>query len=160
MDMTARDAEEHDRIALRSRALAILARREHTRAELQRKLGAFSTDEAAVASVLDELGARKLLSDERYAEARATTLARKFGTARIERELRAKGVAKSLAARAVAAARQTELERARTVWKKRFGAAPRDALEMARQMRFLQNRGFSFDAIRAVVAGARDGDPE
>jgi regulatory protein len=147
---------EPERIALRSRALAILARREHTRMELGRKLAAFCSDRALVEAVLDELALRKLLSDERYAEARATSLARKFGAARIEHELRQKGVAKPLAARAVVDARASETERAWAVWAKRFGVPPRDALERARQMRFLQSRGFSFDAIRAVLGRASE----
>jgi regulatory protein len=142
--------------ALRTRALAILTRREHTRAELARKLAAFAESEAEIAPVLDELARRKLLSDERYAEARTVTLERKFGAARIEYELRAKGVPAVIAARAVRAARDSEVERARAAWRKRFGVPPEDALERAKQMRFLRARGFSFDAIRAVVVGRGD----
>jgi regulatory protein len=152
MDMPSQADKE--RVALRSRALAILARREHSRAELRHKLRTFSADEALVEAVLEDLVARRLLSDERYAEARTSSLQRKFGSARIEHELRAKGVSRSLATRAASTSRETEVERARAVWSRRFGAAPRDALEKARQMRFLQGRGFSFDAIRAVLASA------
>jgi regulatory protein len=142
--------------SLRNRALAILARREHTRAELARKLAPFSESDGDVAAVLDELAAKRLLSDERYAEARVTTLSRKFGAARIEHELRAKGVSASMAERAVRGARETELDRARAAWRKRFGSPPADALEKAKQMRFLQSRGFSFAVIRAVVGGRSD----
>jgi len=142
--------------SLRSRALAILARREHTRAELQRKLAAFSESEGDVEAVLDDLAARKLLSDERYAEARVATLSSKFGAARIEHDLRAKGVSGPLAARAVRGARESELDRARAAWRKRFGTPPADSLEKAKQMRFLQSRGFSFEVIRAVVGGRSD----
>ncbi len=58
--------------------------------------------------------------------------------------------------RAASAARATELERARAAWTKRFGAPPANALERARQMRFLHGRGFSFEVIRRVVAGAAE----
>lgn len=142
--------------SLRSRALAMLARREHTRAELARKLAPFSESEGDVAAVLDDLAARKLLSDERYAEARVTTLSRKFGAARIEHELRARGVSAPTAERAVRGARETEVDRARAAWQKRFGSPPADALEKAKQMRFLQSRGFSFEVIRKVVGGRSD----
>jgi regulatory protein len=54
------------------------------------------------------------------------------------------------------AARATELARAREAWSKRFGALPATAAERAKQTRFLQGRGFSFDVIRRVVAGAED----
>lgn len=59
-------------------------------------------------------------------------------------------------AKVATAARATELDRAREAWRKRFGAPPADALERARQMRFLQSRGFSFEVIRRVVTGAKD----
>ncbi|MCX7893428.1 MAG: recombination regulator RecX [Burkholderiales bacterium] len=141
---------------LRSRALAHLARREHTRAELARRLAPFAESAAEVEVLLDELAARKLLSDARYAEARVATLARKFGAARIAQELRARGVSGPDAEQALAGARASELERARAAWAKRFGVAPADALERARQMRFLASRGFAFDVIRAVVGGRGD----
>ena len=85
------------------------------------------------------------------------TLARKFGTARIEHELRAKGVGRAAIARIAIGTRATELERAREAWQKRFRAPPASAAERAKQMRFLQGRGFSFDVIRRVVAGT-EGD--
>ena len=83
-------------------------------------------------------------------------MARKFGTARIEHELRAKGVGRAVIAKVAIAARATELDRAREAWKKRFRAPPASAAERAKQMRFLQGRGFSFDVIRRVVAGTED----
>jgi regulatory protein len=139
---------------LRERALRLLARREHSRAELGRKLAAHAGPEDDLQALLDDLSRRELLSDERYAESRAHALSRKFGAARIAHELRAKGLDKGLAESAAAGARATEIERARAVWLRKFRAAPTTREERARQMRFLQSRGFSFDAIRAVVQGA------
>ena len=142
---------------LRERALRLLARREHSRAELGRKLGAHVGPEDELETLLDDLSRRKLLSDERYAESRAHALSRKFGASRIAHELRSKGLDKALAERASAGARSTEVERAREVWLRKFRTAPRTREERAKQMRFLQSRGFSFDAIRAVVRGADEG---
>ena len=147
---------DNKQVTLRTRALAILARREHTRAELARKLAAFAESPEEIEPLLDELARRKLLSDERYAEVRVHTLASKFGAMRIEHELRAKGVSDAIADRAVRGARDTELDRARAVWKKRFGELPRNALEKAQQMRFLAGRGFSFETIRNVLGGRVD----
>jgi len=141
---------------LRERALQLLARREHSRAELGRKLAAHLTPEDDLESLLEDLLRRKLLSDERYAESRVYSLSRKFGAARIAHELRAKGLDKELAEQASGAARATEVERAREIWRKKFRVAPGTREERARQMRFLQSRGFSFDAIRAVVGGKDD----
>src|SRR6266496_6018566 len=143
--------------SLRERALRLLARREHSRAELAKKLQVHSRPGDDLEALLDDLSRRKLLSDERYAESRAHALSRKFGAARIAHELRARGLDKDLADKASKPARATELERARDVWRRKLRSAPKTREERARQMRFLQSRGFSFDAIRAVVTGA-DGD--
>ncbi len=140
--------------SLRERALRLLARREHSGAELARKLKEHARPEDDIEALLDDLSRLKLLSDERYAESRAHALSRKFGAARIAHELRSKGLDKDLADKASKAARVTELERAREVWRRKFRTAPRTREERARQMRFLQSRGFSFDAIRSVVTGA------
>jgi len=139
---------------LRERALRLLARREHGRTELGRKLAAHVGPEDDLEALLEDLQRRKLLSDERYAESRTHALSRKFGAARIVQELRARGLDKGLAERASAAARVTEIERARAVWLRKFKHPPGGRDERARQMRFLQSRGFSFDAIRAVIRGA------
>jgi len=139
---------------LRERALRLLARREHSRAELGRKLAGHVGSDDDLEALLEDLSRRKLVSDERYAESRAHALSRKFGAARIAHELRAKGLDKELAQRTAAGARTTEVERARAVWLRKFRTVPATREERAKQMRFLQSRGFSFDAIRAVIQGA------
>ena len=143
--------------SLRERALRLLARREHGRAELGAKLRPHISPEEDIEALLDDLTRRKLLSDERYAESRAHALSRKFGAARIAHELRAKGLDKGLAERASQAARATEVARARDVWRRKFRAPPGTGEERAKQIRFLQSRGFSFDAIRAVLGREDDG---
>src|SRR3989475_12395108 len=135
---------------LRERALRLLARREHSLAELAGKLRGYASPEELEA-LLEDLSQRRLLSDERYAESRAHALSRKYGAARIVRELRAKGLDKGLAEQTAKVARATEVERAREVWRRKFRVAPRTREQRAKHMRFLQSRGFSFDAIRAVV---------
>src|SRR6266536_4630210 len=131
-------------------------RREHSCAELAKKLRVHSRPGDDLEALLDDLSRRKLLSDERYAESRAHALSRKFGAARIAHELRARGLDKDLADEASKTARATELERAREVWRRKFRSAPKTREERAKQMRFLQSRGFSFDAIRQVLAGRLD----
>jgi len=141
---------------LRERALRLLARREHGRIELEAKLRAHALPGDDLEALLDDLSRGKLLSDERYAESRAETLSRKFGATRIAHELRARGLDKGLAEQATRVARIPEVERAREVWRRKFRAAPRTSEERAKQMRFLQSRGFSFDAVRAVVGRGDD----
>jgi len=143
-------------LSLRERAIAHLARREHTRAELARKLAPHAESPDEVQALLDDLARRKLISDERYASTRSEALAQKFGAARVVRELRDKGVAADSIERISGELKANELERAREVWRKRFGAAPQSAAERAKQGRFLQGRGFSFDVIRRVIGGSDD----
>jgi len=139
---------------LRARALRLLARREHSRAELARKLAPHADSSAAIEAVLEALQARKQLSDDRYAEARAHQLSRKYGAARIEADLRAKSVPEDAIHRAVAEARETESARAREAWRRRFGRLPADRREFAKQARFLQSRGFSHSTILQVLRAA------
>jgi regulatory protein len=141
---------------LRERAIRLLAGREHTRAELARKLAGHAGPDDDLSGLLDELAQRGQLSESRYAEARARQLSRKYGAARIAQELRAKGLPKEAAEAAAAAARTTELERAREIWSRKFGSPPDSREERAKQVRFMQSRGFSFDAIRAVTGGAEE----
>jgi len=86
-------------VELKVRALRYLARREHSRAELARKLAPYAESAQALAALLDELAGRKQLSDERYAETRAHWLARKYGAAKIRADLKAHGVADAIAER-------------------------------------------------------------
>ncbi len=138
---------------LRERALAMLARREYSRAELARRLAPHAADESELEQVLSALASTRALSDERYAEARSHVLSRKYGTARIVNDLKQKGIDGEVLERVAAAAKRSELERAREAWRRKFGSAPATREEKARQIRVLQSRGFSFDVIRTLIAG-------
>ncbi|HXZ51542.1 MAG TPA: recombination regulator RecX [Burkholderiales bacterium] len=136
---------------LKTRALRLLARREHSRAQLACKLAPHAESREALEGLLDELERKKQLSDERYAEARAHQLARKYGAARIEQDLRAQGVAEDTAENLAAGARAGELERARAILARKYGTPADTPAERARRARFLQSRGFSHDVIRRLV---------
>jgi regulatory protein len=144
-------------ISLRERALAMLARREHTRAEMMRKLSPHSESPEQVEQLLDALVARGWLSETRFAESRANALARKFGSRKIEHDLRSRGVSAEVVEHAVERALAQELENCRAAWQRKFGVLPQSAAERGRQMRFLAGRGFSADAVRQVLkAGDAD----
>src|SRR5919206_2943895 len=102
---------------LKVRALRYLVRRDHSRAELARKLAPYAVSPDSLAALLDELQAKKQLSDERYAEARASWLARKYGAAKIRQDLKAHGVADTLVARVSS---QGELETARAILARKY----------------------------------------
>ena len=135
--------------ALKARALRHLVRREHSRSELARKLAPFTPSPEALEQLLDALAANRQLSDERYAELRARQLARKYGAARIQLELKAKGVAQELLERA---GREGELQRAASILQRKYRAPASSRAERARRMRFLQQRGFSHDTIRRLLS--------
>lgn len=134
---------------LSQRALRLLARREHTRAELEQKLAPHGTPHE-IEALLDSLAQSGLQSDARYAENFVATQAARLGAAQLRFRLRQKGIAEDLIAAALTRL-DDEVVRARQVWAKKFGTAPCDAREWARQARFLQGRGFSSSVIRQVL---------
>ena len=147
-------------LSLRARALQLLARREHTRAELERKLGPYAEDPAEVLAVLEDFNARGWLSESRAVEQLVHAKRSRFGTARIRQALVAKGVSSESMAPALENLKETELDAARAVWTRKFKTAPATAADRARQVRFLQSRGFSLDIAMRVVRGACEGDED
>ncbi|MBT9553752.1 MAG: recombination regulator RecX [Hydrogenophaga sp.] len=145
-----------DQISLKGRALRLLAGREHSRAELERKLKAHETAPGELARALDELDAKGFINEQRVLESVVHRRASRLGAARVKQELQAKGLDPTAVAEAVAALRGTEVERAREVWRKKFGSPPVDAAERGKQMRFLLARGFGAESIRRVVGGSED----
>jgi len=145
-------------LSLKGRALRLLGAREHSRAELERKLAPFEDTPASLAKALDELQSKGFINEQRVLESVLNRRSAKLGTARIRQELQGKGLAPEAVQEAVAQLRSTEVERAREVWRKKFGEPPVDAAERGKQMRFLASRGFGGEAIRRVVAGATEDD--
>lgn len=116
---------------------------------------AWAEAESAVEELLDWLQANRYLSEERFVESRVHARAGRFGNLRIRQELAQHGVA--LDTEAAQQLRDTELERCRAVWVRKFGGeAPADAAARARQMRFLAGRGFSADVIRRVLQAGEE----
>ena len=146
-------------LSLKGRALRLLSGREHSRAELERKLAAHEEVPGQLAAVLDELQAKDFISQTRVIESVINRRQAKMGASRITGELQRKGLDADKVAQAMDGLRATELERAREVWRKKFdsktdaGTSPADK---AKQMRFLAARGFGADAIRRVVSGRQD----
>ena len=140
-------------ISLKGRALRLLSGREHSRAELERKLTQFEEVPGTLAQVLDELQAKGFINEQRVVDSVLYRRSAKLGTARIRQELQTKGLDPGMVLDAVASLQDTELARAREVWRKKFGTPPLDAAARGKQQRFLLARGFSGDVVRKVVAG-------
>lgn len=143
-------------LSLKGRALRYLAAREHSRAELERKLAPHAESPQQLAQVLDELQAKDFISEARVVESVINRRAGRFGAARIRHELQGKGLAPEMVADAVSGLKASEVERAREVWRKKFGEPAADAAARGKQMRFLAARGFGTEAIRRVVSQADD----
>jgi regulatory protein len=144
-------------LSLYTRAMKYLVRREHSRAELHAKLLLKVTPDDNLDRVLDELAARGWLSDSRAAEQLVRMRRNRFGMQRIKYELRQKGIGEDLINDALPQMRDTELEAARSIWQKKFGITPENAKEKAKQLRFMQSRGFMPDVIFKVLRGIDDG---
>ena len=143
-------------LSLTGRALRLLSTREHSRAELERKLARFEEEPGALAKVLDALQTKDFINDGRVVDSVLHRRSAKLGAARIKQELQSKGLEPQAIADAVQQLRGSELARAREIWRKKFGSPPVDPAERGKQMRFLASRGFGGDTIHKVVSGGDD----
>lgn len=152
MDSSDDETIRTERLAIRKRAMDMLARREHARAELAGKLKKRDHAEDDIDIVLDDLASEGLLSDTRYAEAVVANKARRgIGPVRIRAELSQAGVADAEVAAVLEAAEIDWCEHAKAAREKRFGPSlPTDFPAKAKQMRFLQRRGYDVDQIAAI----------
>jgi regulatory protein len=136
----------------RETALRALTRREHSAAELKRKLERRGHDQVAAAGAVDELSRRGLQSDARFAEMLVRSrVAQGFGPARIEAELEAAGVAPLEIAAAIAAAEADWRALCVDARARRFKGAADGPADWQKQYRFLAGRGFEPEQIYAAL---------
>ena len=138
-------------ISLKSRALRYLSMREHSRLELARKLQRYAQEGDDVSALLDWLEGAQFLSQQRFSESLVHRRAARFGNNRIMSELQSHGIRGQDLTQLKTDLQGDEGQRARDVLLKKFGTAVLDAAGRAKQMRFLQQRGFSHSAIRAAT---------
>ena len=141
--------------------MRLLARREHSRHELAHKLGYGGADREELAALLYEFEAKNWLSDRRFAESYVADHRRREGAVKLAHALRQRGIADEVIAEVLSALNtshddDSEVARARTVWRKKFAAPPSSQQERAKQMRFLQGRGFSIETIRQAMLTSED----
>ena len=127
--------------------MRFLARREHTRVELRRKLAARAQEGEDVDVLLDELTQKGWLSDARFAEQAARAKARRFGPLKLAHYLKAHGVDEEAIAAGLRGAGADGVASLEAVWRTRFRVSPCNERDKMRQVRFLQGRGFPADAI-------------
>ena len=149
------DGASRPRPSLRARAMRFLARREHSRAELARKLAPLAEEGDDIEALLDDLANKGWLSDARYAELAVRSKARRFGPLKVAHELRAKGVGDEAITRAFEKAADDGVASLERIWRSRFVAPPADQRERGKQVRFLQGRGFALEDVLRFLKGLR-----
>ncbi len=154
-ELLAADPPVHDAAAARNQALRLLASREHSRRELERKLLARGYEASLLVGVLDDLTATGLLSDERMAEAYVAGRLRKgFGPLRLRQELRERGLDDDLIGPVIDLSPSDWLEIMSRVAARKFGPGPvTDRKELARRARFLEYRGFPPELVGRYLRG-------
>jgi regulatory protein len=138
----------------RKKAMDLLAGREHGRAELLRKLGKAGFDPDVAAEATDRLKDEGLQSDRRYVENFVQSrIGQGKGPVRIRAELGERGMSPGLVDDVIEEAEADWQAMAREVRERKFGPQrPGDFAEKARQMRFLQYRGFEPDQVQSAVS--------
>ncbi len=147
----------HDKkISLKARALRFLASREHSAQELAAKLEPYAEERDNIESLIQWLQEKDFLSEERFAESYARRKATRYGSRRILYDLQNHHISESVMHEIMETLEETELQRAFALWKRKFSKPPETLPEKAKQIRFLQQRGFPSDIIRQVIKGRSD----
>ena len=141
-------------LSLKGRALRLLSGREHSRAELEKKLAPHEEEPSQLARILDELQAKDFINEQRVVDSVVHRRSGKLGAMRIRQELQSKGLDSDKVHAALGQLKSTELARARDVWARKFDAPPADAAERGKQARFLAARGFDGEVVRRVLSGS------
>lgn len=145
-------------ISLKARALRFLSMREHSRSELARKLARYAEEQDDIEAVLDFLEKAQYLSAERFSESLVHRKQARFGNQRILAELKSHGLTTNHYAHLQSELVASEKQRAAEVLHRKFPCPPVDQQERAKQTRFLLQRGFSSEAVRAAMQAERADD--
>ena len=150
---SSQDAEEINPADIRFAAMNFLARREHTRRELQQKLKRRFADDGLIAFELERLADENLQSDARFAESFVRERAnRGYGLIKVQHEMRERGLSDSDIGFALESAEVDWFAVAKEVYIKKFGAAASaDMKEKAKRVRFMQYRGFDASQYRHIM---------
>ena len=151
------------KLSLKNRALQYLSLREHSRLELGRKLARYAQEHEDVPALLDWLEQARFLSSERFSDTLIRRRSASYGNSRIMAELQTHALAPEIMEQAKTELLESESARARAVWEKKFSSVlPEDGShtlspqQRAKQIRFLAQRGFTTNAIRAAMRVAID----
>lgn len=136
--------------------MGFLSRRDASRAEFVAKLVAAGFEKLEVEGAADWCVSLGFLNEARYVEGAARRLSAKYGVSRVTQTLRSKGATEEAIAEVVPDLKENELAQARAIWSRKFREPPVDASAKAKQIRYLQSRGFSFAIIKQVIVGTEE----
>lgn len=144
--------------ALYEHAVTLLSRKDYSNGEMRRTLHAMTDDGMDVEVVLQRLREYGYLNDRRIAENMLSRFLRKqYGPVRIRLELRQRGIAREITESVISGSDTDWFQMAAESRSKKFGdSLPSEPKERARQMRFLQSRGFTMDMITEAMTSAED----
>lgn len=145
-------------ISLLARGIRFISQRDHSPAELRRKLKVYAETEAQIEAVLTQLEQRGWVNNERFTQNFVNRKAASLGAARIAQQLKTHDLPLETTQAALASLKDSELERCVALWQRKFAQVPLDAKDYAKQARFLQYRGFSGEIVRKVLKGNVDSD--
>jgi len=134
-------------------AIRLVARREHTRLELTKKLIVRGFERGDVDTLLNYFEEKGWLDERRYIDIFLRAKRCRYGSLKLIRELEVRGISRDLIEEVRPGIQSGELDAAQGVWQKRFGVQPKNSTELAKQIRFMQSRGFEQEVIKSVVNG-------
>lgn len=140
-------------LSLLGRAIRYLSNREHSKAELIRKLSPYAQSPEELERVMTQLEAKGLQSNARFAESLVRRKSERYGHRRVAEELKRNGIDAEITSQLMGQMRLTEFDRARDIWDKKFGVVATEPKELARQARFLAGKGFDADVVMRIVRG-------
>lgn len=143
-------------ISLKARALRYLAVREYAPQELMKRLVVYAQNEDELKETIAWLIEKDFLSEARFVESFVRQKSGKYGDKRILYELSQRDISSELLNHAKEILQESENERVRVVWQKKFGTLPKDFSEKKKQIQFLRQRGFSESSIYAVFKNKLD----
>jgi regulatory protein len=133
--------------------MRLVARREHTRLELTKKLIVRGFERGDVDTLLNDFEEKGWLDERRYIDIFLRAKRCRYGSLKLIRELEVRGISRDLIEEVRPGIQSGELDAAQGVWQKRFGVQPKNSTELAKQIRFMQSRGFEQEVIKSVVNG-------
>ncbi len=137
--------------SIKGRALSLLSVREHTRAELEKKLKRHEVEPGSLTEALDQLQRKGLISHQRVIESVLHQRAPKWGSLKIEYALKNKGLEPDAITEALLTLKSTEQARALAVWQQKYKQKSSSPQEEIKQIRFMVGRGFTTEIIHKVL---------